>query len=433
LAHPIWLKNIPNADKRKKINTAWKPKTQNEEFKSTIKNILHLIAEGKTREAKEKIESASILKQERKNISTEEHTFDRRVFTEAIKEDTFLWTEEVFAIYQNLVQQEIIAYKNKTREESEEIIWENGQDILSFLKHFLNDKAKISIAQSLIKTFKTLNISTNKESLNFSKEDQTLIGILSLVEQSGATLKQIETLKRYSQEKKDAEKFVFNNTITKKPGVSQTTESQKGKIPTAENLKKSLEEINFTVKNLPVLTLSEVGAVSEFEATKKNITIKGKFYHQPQIFNPLQINEKNISGISFALLKKVVETEKEEIKKALEAKENTEKKETKNIPQNTPDALLKKAYIQNIFAKEKVEIKRSNIKIKNEELSEFEITQAKYETNMLNFEYNETTNFIFNLTIHTGAKKQLFKNTLIPKEQLQIIIKEFTKKEEKTQ
>lgn len=428
-AHKIWIKNKSDDDPEKSYEIFWMPKNETEKIEQTFATAENFIAQKQNDKARETLQKIQeMLKKEEDQNTTGFNdpaviTKLRRLLTEILKNEESLQTEEIFDLYRMLVKKEIKIYETKESHYRDEIHLECGQDILEFLRYFLEDELKNNISQILITTYKTLDISGIQQRMGtniFNEDDRKIIDILFLIGNSGATKDELFQLKAENEKEKIiSDQFSLSNNDSNQNTTASNTASSENKnlehIQNAKGLKNFLEKNGLDTTNIVLKTViaQDQGLASHFSGvTLEKTEISGNFYYDAQIFDTLFLEDRTWNSIKPEFFIKVITQGIKDKKEELLAKENEKQmpSEGNNISQNSPIAIIKRKGVEELFQKRGLILTKSNIEIRENSMETFSVTDAILQQNgiILNFTFNDQTKVITKVMASLGEKKKDF-------------------------
>ncbi len=343
----------------------------------------------------------------------------RRLINELIRENIALKIDESFALLTKLIEMEVNLYveNNKDREE---VILENAQDILWFLKDTIQDKTAAQTNKTLVNSYGFLEIDHIETQLGrpiFNDSEKKTIQLVqfarseNLTDSERAQLEQDQALRDSIDERREA--------LEKEREAEQEAIFLAEKVDTIEELKEVLSDARVFTEGL---------RVQEKESTSNpTFVFSGAYYGEEplsgtfridnQTFNLINLGDYRETYVDPKVLNSILrrleeEIEEDRIAKALETKHE-------GPSNNTPLAILQRKLVQDTFEQEGLRMKRDDVLIKSNDFNQFEVTNAlmgkEYRISFLYFQKEE---YVTNLVVEYVRNRFEFGDKVVPRKGL---------------
>ncbi len=325
----------------------------------------------------------------------------RRILTELLNQEVFFQKKENFELYELFVQKELSLigegeYQNQIR-------LEMSQDVLLFLKIFLEEKDKIEISQVLLRIYNHLDVAKIFERLGrsvFTPEETEMINLISLIGSTGLTEEELASIKSertYEKEVKEQLETLEEKNIAEEEAAAVQIESNQ--ILNAKHLKMVLEDGGINVANMEFKTNRAQGTTEFSGGLWQGKTVAGVFHYPTQFFQTIRLGEDEQAQFPIRFLGRLLSGE--DSSKTIP----TQNTEEVFIPQNTPHAILERKLVQELLKTYNINVARENVRIQDQEMKRFQILKAELgeERYSLDFIYDRTSEKVQNLVIRYSA------------------------------
>ncbi len=272
--------------------------------------------------------------------------------------------------------------------------------IVRFVSKFIVKESGVDITKELNGLWFELKLSENKE-LVFSEAELTTIEQINLIGVSGMTPEQAQKAldQKQAQELIDAQLA----ELTSKEGEEK---EEKKVIVGIANAKKLWEFLASKKIKLDITAFrtkrTETSLATRFANTETGKRkIEGVFDYHAQQFITLTLGEETIARLSAHRLEHWIKT----IGGKFESEEEEEvKKEINEILQTTPQAVLGKKLVQELLRSFSVQVKRSQLEMKDKAYQRCAISRASYKGAFIDAEYNLLTQSFSRISVQKGEQ-----------------------------
>lgn len=312
----------------------------------------------------------------------EDLTTMRRVLLQMLKRSSFLQSEEVFSLYQQMVQEEISLYPEE-QEITQEIRLEIARDSLYFLNKYLEQNTNIKVSQILLDIYKAMDVEEVKGRLQrniFSKEETEVITFITLLGPSNITKEEIQRIKELQEIESEIERF--NEDLFIDPDtIDPVEEIPDGYIKDETGLTTFFEEADLNLYKLRT-SVKVAEEVILFEGVSyRGYSLSGEFNIPRQSFDVLDTGVFTKEGIR----KRFFEGILREIDVYEETKEEQEQEDEfeedirlgTNVSQNDRLTLLRKKYVVDLLQVHNVASKINQVTVLNKERTLFRVKDVE--------------------------------------------------------
>lgn len=405
-AQKAWLRSIFSDEIANVFSIIWVNKKQQDDIENleeTFVSIETFIANDDIKKAelefKKMIPLVEKLKIPESESKKRKITQTRRLLTELFKRQSSFQKKEIFDLYILLVEKETRAYiKQKI---GEELTLEIAQDILYFLKKFLDPKSVNSQnAKILVKIYNYLEIDKIAEGLGrqiFSEEELETVELVAYVGSSGLTKEEIESLRKVKQEEKE-----MKNRIKELEEEYEKEETQKfsQKIKDKDSLYFFLKTNGIEVSKMEIKELLE-GELFRFQnAFFSSEKVSGTYQVSQQIFKIITIGGEVQRKLNLRFFDSFLLNIKNTLE---ESKKETKKEETTFIPQNSGRTAMERRILKKLLEKEGFEVSIKDILALDKDAITFEVKNLMYDKKYrLKFVYSQLTKRVKEVVLENG-------------------------------
>jgi len=367
---------------------------------------------------KENLQSIEIESAEKQYI-----TRIRRLLNEMIRQEIALQSQTAFELLQDLIELELSFYTD-TNSAREELVLENAQDILYFLKIFIEDKAAAQINQRLVNSYSFLAIDQIEKNLGrqiFNQAEKETIKLVQFARAEDLTEDELSQL----QKDKSLRDRIDERFTELEDNKSQAAEDiyDSNRVDNEEKLKSLLQEARVFTEGLRVdiknATSSPTLVFSG--AYYGDQLLSGTFRIDNQQFNLINMGGKRETFVDPRYLSSILrriekEIEDERIAQIAEVQYS-------GPSNNTPLAILQRKLVQETFEQEGLKTNRDNVLIISDDYNEFELTEVLLgKEYRLQFTYFQKEEYITNLIVEYVRNRFEFGDQVIPRKGVQNVI-----------
>ena len=390
-----WLSSLYADDPFQIFNDFWKSlsgETPPQKIKRMFSQIELFVSGRRPLEARDLIKAFESTLSETDLTATSKYeiTKYRRLTEVFLNQETLLQEPEVFALYRTLVKKELALHDDP--DYIDEMRLEVTQNILIFLRTFLQEKTNIEIAKLLVEIYDMVNVEEIQERLGrdvFSEADLETITFVKAVGKTDLTEHQIQQLK----EDKTAELKIQERArqiqeeqrlIAQEKEERRRLEALKNQITTKQRLKEFLQESGINVDVLTIRTLRKDDQVRyAFEnGFFEQMPVTGTFDVSSQIFTNFQVNGNKRENVHQRYLLNVLQTiarvkEREQQQQTTPSQIKPQQNQD-YIPQSTKAALLERNLVLQMLQAEGFSVSRDDIEITNKNMTLFKVKNVSY-------------------------------------------------------
>ncbi len=333
----------------------------------------------------------------------------RRLVVELFRKNDFFQTESLFLLYKFLVDKELILHTDQ--EFLDEIRLESSQDVLFFLQNFLEGSSRKDLSEILLSVYRKLNVSDIQERLGldvFTDEEQAIINTILFVGNTGIEKEQLALI----QQERDRQKELNSRLqgLQQQRDSSDQADDRLDHIANARELKDFLEDKGISFQSMVVKTYmsARYGLATQVNNVFFNdVPLDFEFFYELQFFDPLRIGNKEFFQVKpkhfQTFLKEAVFSE------PITTSSSVGLADEVFIPQFTPDAVIQRKLLQERLASGGITVRRSDIRILDEEMQQFKVSNASFGTNMiLSFEYNNKDDVVSDFSVKKSGQELYF-------------------------
>lgn len=348
----------------------------------------------------------------------------RRLLNEIMKKETILQNEEVFSLLQKMIELEVSLYA-RSNPNREEIILENAQDVLSFLKIFIEDRTAGKINQTLVNTYSFLEIDQIEAQLGrtiFTQAEKETIRLVQFVRAEDLTEGELEQI----QEAKSLRDLIderFAEIEAKKDQEVETVFTA-NKIDTEQELISTLGDARVLTEGILIESQNASGSNPSFTfrgAYYDKYPLNGVFRIDTQEFNFVKLQNIQEKFVDPRYLSAILRR----MSKDIEDQIQPEILDDPLPSQNTPLAILQRKLVRETFEQEGLRVSNNNVTITNNNYNEFEITDALMgKEYKIRFTYFQKEEYVTNLVVEYVRNRFEFGDQVIPRAGIQDFITE---------
>lgn len=347
----------------------------------------------------------------------------RRILNALIDQETALQFKTVFALLQRVIEIEVGLYPTGDPIR-EEIVLENAQDILKFLKKFIEDRTARDINQTLVNSYSFLEIDQIEKKLGraiFNQSEKETIRLVQFVKSEDLTDSERAQIAK-DKSLRDLIQDRFAALEDDKDQI-ETEIFDANTIDTQEKFKAVLDDARVFTEGMRIdLKNATSNPTFVFSgAFYGDQPMSGTFRIDNQVFNLLSIGGKRETFVNPKVLGSILrrvekEIEEDRLAKALEA-------EYAGPSNNTPLAILQRKLVRDTFDQEGLKVNRDNVQIISNDYNEFEVTDALMgKEYRLNFIYFQEEEYVTNLVVEYVRNRFEFGSEIIPRKGLKDFI-----------
>lgn len=346
----------------------------------------------------------------------------RRLLSEIMKKETTLQNEEVFALLRQMIELEVSLYA-RSNPNREEIVLENAQEVLGFLKTFIEDRTAGKINQTLVNTYAFLEIDQIEAQLGrtiFTQAEKETIRLVQFVRAEELTEGELAQI----QEDKSLRDLIDERFAEIEAKKKQEVETQfvVNKIDTEQELIETLGEARVLTEGILIESQNNSSSNPSFTfrgAYYERYPLNGVFRIDTQEFNFIKlqdIQEKFVAPRYLpALLRRMA--------KDVEEQAPPETLDDPLPSQNTPLAILQRKLVRETFEQEGLRVNNNNVTIVHNDYNEFEITDALMgKEYKMRFTYFQKEEYVTNLVVEYVRNRFEFGDQVIPRDGIQDFI-----------
>lgn len=343
----------------------------------------------------------------------------RRLINELIKENIALKNDESFSLLTKIIEKEVTLYAENNKDR-EEIILENAQDILWFLKDTIQDKTAGQTNKTLVNSYAFLEIDHIETQLGrpiFNDSEKKTIQLVQFARS--------ENLTDAERAQLEVDQALRDSIDERREAIEQEKQQEQEAIFQAEKVD-TPEELTTLLADARVFT---EGIRIEEKQSSSNPTfvfsgayygeepLSGTFRIDNQSFNLINLGDYRETYVDPRILNSILrrladEIEEDRIAKALETK-------YEGPSNNTPLAILQRKLVQDTFDQEGLRVNRDKVTITSNDFNQFEVTDAlmgkEYRIDFLYFQKEE---YVTNLVVEYVRNRFEFGDQVIPRKGL---------------
>ncbi len=342
----------------------------------------------------------------KKTIPTQTYTRIRRLLSENLQLHTQLQNEDTFETHKILIETELDTENHL--EKRQELILENGKDIMVFIEKSIAARMHTIPLSTLMQSYRILNIDSIEADLKitiFTQTERDIIQIIKKIGDGNINTESIQRIKEQEEEQK-------NYTIGGERIIPQieTVPKHIGGINNTDDLFTFLEKNGWETNTMQIKEIDGANPSVEFSQAKKGtISLSGQFYYKSQVFTNIKEDNTLIHIRGAQTIQPLI------LEKFWNNQTNTSSTEPSSIniriPQETQQALQVKNNIIQLFNAYGLRINKSHIEITNWEYTQFKIQDVIHRESRIHFLFNKESEQLSDITILLNrAQKQSNQN-----------------------